>query len=355
MKYIKYLLLILFFSHWIGWFISLCIVLLLLLTFIFKLLFVNKTKIAKKNKPIFIIIFLFLFLCVANNFNFNNTDFYFFIYQYTSLLIVIIIFTSFLFENILDFNKFSKIIYWISFLTIFFEFIAVNLLKISKDYMPAVRYEYAYYEDFLGIHRPFGLTGQPSANGGILLFCFLLLYEFGLHNKFIITSLIIGTIMTLSGQVVLTNFFIMFILLFKSNFKYKLSIISLFLLFFVFIFTTEFSQKISFDYLQYVLIDELNLNKNFSDLNIIDLIFGTLGSKISYGSEVSIIESIRNYGIFFTLLYWSLIMYITRTKKLNLIIFIAIFLSSLHYPTIFYIEAQIPIALIYIYNKKYNI
>ena len=340
-------------SHWLGWMISLSLVLCLL--FIYAIRAVISKHVLIHVRVIHILLFLFLFLsvCIIFNWKADNNNFYFYIYQYSSLFVIIILFLLSSIKQKKDILSLGRVIYWLAFSTIFIEFIAVNYLGISKDIMPAVRFEHGYYENYLGFHRPFGLTGQPSANGGILLLCFLLLYEIDTVEKKYLITFLIGTVLTMSGQSILTNFIIYAYLVLKNG---KLNFAKYFLFFgvigFFFLASSAFADKLSTDYLYYVLVDQLHYEENLGKFTALQFMFGTLGYEVAYGTEVYLIESIRCFGIIFTVTFWFLVWRLCQNTKLGNVFFIAIFLSSLHYPTIFYIEAQIPVALFYLYKVQ---
>lgn len=351
MKNYKYLLFALMFSHWIGWVYSLCIVILI---FANSLIYNTKLNPTINKDIVYISIFLIFFLIISIFFNYKSSEFFFYLYQYSSLFIIFSIFLispKFSKENLI---KIAFAFFYISSFSILIESLLVNILNISKDLMPAVRHEYAYYENYMGIHKPFGLTGQSSANGGILLISFLALYELNSAQIRHYFLLIISTILTLSGQSILTLLFVLLILFFRKKIKLfvKLVILILLILTLILVLSLINFDKLTFDYLYYVLIEEMHFIENLGNFNIIQWIFGTLGYSKSFGTEVYLIESIRCFGIFFTLSFWIFIYKISIKTQMGIVLFIALFLSSLHYPTIFYIECQIPLGLIYIYNKQ---
>lgn len=281
---------------------------------------------------------------------FNTVILYF--YQYLSLFLIVAIVSiapSLKTELIISI---ASIIFWISFYSIIIEFILVNYLGIPREYMPAVRYTPSYFNEE-GLLRPFGLTGQTSVNGGILLISFLVLVEFNIVNKKKYLALIVGVIATISGQAIVSTAIILSLLWLRNLQRIWMKILyggMLFLAIFA-ILNLNIAQKISWDYLVTVLIDKSHLIKNLELLNSWQLFFGSLGTSPrpegTPGSEVFFVTAIQLYGIVFTTMYFLFVWYLVRDSRISIILFLACLLSFAHYPSLFYIEAQVPLALLY--------
>uniref|UniRef100_UPI00404858A0 hypothetical protein n=1 Tax=Polynucleobacter sp. TaxID=2029855 RepID=UPI00404858A0 len=273
-------------------------------------------------------------------------------YYYSSIFILIFII---LISGKWVFNEIwliARIIFWIAFASIAIEFIAVNFYGISNSMMPAARLSSAYTADFNGWYRPFGLTGQTSVNGGILLFTFLLLDQIKKTGLKSIFALSIGSILTISGQAMLVSFLMLGLIsltrvknlfvrmgLFAILFSAILSLLSL-----------DLNQKLSLQYLFYVLWDKSYLLETFQLLDIRQILLGTLGERLpdDISSEVFLINAIQLYGILFVIIFWGFIWILLQKTRRPFVYFIGFFMASLHYPTVFFIEAQLPLVLIYV-------
>lgn len=341
------------FSHWVGWKVSLAYMLLLATLFLLVKLIKGRLRFYKVLVGILVFCSLFLAVNLIHIFD-SDTDLVFSnLNQYLSLFLVVAIILFSPPWKMSEISSAARAIFWIAFYSLIVEFLAVNFLGVSKELMPAVRYSPAYFEDFMGWHRPFGLTGQSSANGGILLISFLLLTEFRIADVKVILALILGTLVTISGQAIISTVLILGLLRFSRSHSlfFKALFITGFLLFGFLILNLNLSQKISLDYLFYVLWDKAHFAENLGVLNGWQLLFGTLGSvatEENYGTEVFLIESVRLFGVVFTILFWLFVWFLVKRAQLRLIWFISCFVTSLHYPTVLYIEAQLPLALLYL-------
>jgi len=342
------------FAHWVGWAISLgyisCLATVLLLTRLFwGRLVLNKTIVG-------ILLFSALFLSI-NMFHMavgqNAESAYSNLYQYLSLFIVVAIILFSQPWEMSEILKVARVIFWVAFYSIALEFLAVNFLGVSKESMPAVRYSPSYFGDFMGWHRPFGLTGQSSANGGILLLSFLLLAELRVADIKVVLALLVGAALTISGQAILATIFILGLLQLDrvGNLLAKAVLALILLLSLFLLLDLDLFQKISLDYLIYVLWEKAYLSETIGVLNGWQLLFGTLGSVApegGYGTEVFMIESVRLFGIVFTVAFWVFIWLLVRRARIRFIWFVGCILASIHYPTVFYIEAQLPLAILYL-------
>lgn len=341
------------FSHWVGWEISLGYILILVMAFLLVKLSHGQLQIYKVSIGIFLISSFFI---IVNSINliYPSTDLVFSnLYQYLSLFLVVEIVLLSPPWKISEISNGACAIFWIAFYSVAIESFMINIFDISKEIMPGFRDTYGYYEDFMGWHRPFGLTGQTSANGGILLISFLLLAELNLVDIKKNLALFLGGLLTISGQAILSIIFIFGVMqlnnIHSKLFKYIFIVILLVSI--LLLLNLDMFQKLSLDYLIYVLWDKAYISENISALNGWELLFGTLGQNIivaNYGTEVFLVESIRLFGLVFTILFWVFVWFLMRKARLRFIFFAACFIASLHYPTVFYIEAQLPLALLYL-------
>lgn len=344
----------LMFAHWAGWQLSLgyglCLTVVLLTTKLFQgQLFLNKAIVG-------ILLFSIIFLGVNSIYILTdvNVDLvYSNLHQYLNLFFVIAIVLFSQPWEMPEIHKIARMIFWIAFYSLAIEFLAVNFLGVSKESIPAVRYSYSYFDDYMGWHRPFGLTGQASANGGILLLSFLLLLELQIANAKVVLALLVGAALTISGQAMLSTILVLGLLQLgrMGNWLSKAVLASVFLLVIYLILDLDLFQKLSLDYLIYVLWEKAYFWETLDVLNGWQLLFGTLGLVMSdegYGTEVYMIESIRLFGVVFTVAFWAFVWFLVKRARLRFIWFIGCIVASIHYPTIFYIEAQLPLALLYL-------
>jgi len=360
MKLFQFAVLPFLFTHWIGpalltGYLGFLVILLSLR----KNLITKTVKINQISFIAFLIIIIFSLFNLSNIFNGIKLNLVFQgLYLYLNIFLMFILFYFLEPWNLKKLQIISKIIFYIAFFSIFVEFIAVNFFNISNEIIPSYKDIMSYKLPAAGgFYRPFGLTGQSSVNGGILLFSFLLLNELGLLKFRFYILFILGSVCTVSGQAYLCAIFTLMILLLSNIklFAVRWSFAFLFFIFFFYLLDLNLFQKISFDYLIYVLIQKANIGITLSHLNIWQIAFGTLGVEnipLHDGlSEVYLISSIRLNGVIFTIFLWSFIYFIIRKTRHKYIIFSSIFLSSLHYPSIIYFEAQIPLMLLYTHSN----
>ena len=351
------------FAHWIGQTIVFLYLFFMTLFFVLNRI---QNKIFSFNLfiiyPLSILILFFILnfnklLVSPSNLNIKYS------FQYLSLFLLLIIFLFIPKIKKIKINQIGKIIFWTSFLTIFIEFILVNFLGVSKAIFPTSRMEsITYYADVLGWHRPWGLTGQTSANGGILLLAYLFLYEMKFVSWKYNLTVFVGTLMTISGQAILTGVVILFLIMLK-NFKMSKPVKTLLLIFFSLTFylflQADLFQKVSLEYIFLIFLQQLHIDTTLMILSPFQWITGALGDiqLMPYkSSEIQPIMFIHLWGVPLTLLFWFMIyMFVLNTDN-PLLWFASIFVSSLHYPTILYIEAQLIVCLLLIYslNKNYS-
>jgi len=342
------------FSHWFGWLVSLCyitlIVVLLLMDKLYRAdIFFNKLFLGILLFSSFFIVFNLPIVGsdISKNLIYSN------IHLYLSLFFIVAIVLLLKPLKEVEIQKIARVIFWISFYTIVIEFVLVNALNVSKDIMPAVRFSPSYFGDYKGWHRPFGLTGQPSVNGGVLLIAFLLLVELNINNVKNVLGLVLGAMLTMSGQAILSVVLILGLIQLSrtDGLLGKLVLTICFLMGLFFLMFSNVFDKISFEYLIYVLWEKAFFLEVINSLNTWQIFFGTLGlysDGYSGGNELYLLESIRLYGFIFTLIFWIFVWFLVKNSRNGIIVFSACLLASLHYPAIIYIEAQLPLALIYL-------
>ena len=161
--------------------------------------------------------------------------------------------------------------------------------------------------------------------------------------------------MTISGQAYLTAIGITGLIAAK-DLKISLVLKIIFLIFFVFIFfyflSLNIFQKISLEYLVDIVNRFSNLENSLYTMTVSDLFFGSLGTREGFISEIGPITYIYLWGIPLFIIFWISIFMLVFRSNMPFIWFIAIFVSSLHYVTIIYIEAQLILAILFIYSLK---
>jgi hypothetical protein len=350
----------LMFFHWLGWKISAAYMLGLMMILIINQIINTQRPILKIGMWSLIVVGIFSAINLYSLIDVENQSVVFFNwYYYCGLFILIfVVGISGPWESN-ELHITARIIFWVAFYSIAIEFILVNFFDIPNTLMPAARLSSTYVADIIGWYRPFGLTGQSSVNGGVLLFTFLLLVQIEKNNIKYMLALAIGSILTISGQAILSSFSIAGLILlanFKNSFLKLVFQLLLFLIIFL-ILSLNLFQKISLDYLLYVLWDRSYLLENFESLDTWEILFGTLGGKISdeISSEVWLISAIQIYGVLFLIIFWTFTWILLKKTRHPFIYFYGCFISSLHYPSIIFIEAQLPLILIYISCLKYRI
>jgi len=340
----------LIFSHWLGFELTLGYFAFLGLCVLFVLLVKRRIPAHPLLNAIMVIIPIVVIIEVALNYDADNEYFFTYLYNILSifvLAILVITLAKFRYDN---FFTLALLIFYIAFLSLFFEFVAVNFFDISKEYSPVIRYAPAYFEDFMGWHRPFGLTGQFSVNGGILLLSYLLLIELNIARLKHFIMLLLGTFLTLSGQAILSTIIVLSLIKvqkYKSK-TLRYALIFLFSVFLLILLNEDLFHKISLNYIMYIFIEKSYVDTIF-DLSLSQLLFGAMGLFRSY-TEIFLVESVIRYGFILTILFWAGVWCLIRGASIPRVWFIACFLTSLHYPTIFYIEAQLIICMLFVYT-----
>lgn len=341
------------FFHWLGWIISFAYMMGVMVI----LIATQVSTINKRLPNIGVSALSIVAIFSATNFGSlisaeDQSLIFLNMYYYSSIFILIFII---LISGEWVFNEIwliARIIFWVAFASIAIEFIAVNFYGISNSMMPAARLSSTYTANFNGWYRPFGLTGQTSVNGGILLFTFLLLDQIKKTGLKSIFALSIGSILTISGQAMLVSFLMLGLisLMRVKNLFVRMGLFAILFLTILLLLSLELNQKLSLQYLFYVLWDKSYLLETFQLLDIWQILFGMLGERLpdDISSEVSLIHAIQLYGILFIIIFWGFIWILLRKTRRPIIYFIGFFMASLHYPSILYIEAQLPLVLIYI-------
>jgi len=346
------------FFHWWGWKTSLVYVSLFLLSALLKKILTRDLCLNKE--VIKIIIIIGLFVSINSLHIIGNEDsiiIFSSLNQYLTpfFLVALLLITPR--WGAQDIGTIAKILFWISFYSITIEFFLVNLVGVPKEIMPGVRFSPGYFADYGGLHRPFGLTGQPSVNGGILLLNFLLLAELRIIHKWAILALLTGTLMTLSGQAILSTMLVfpLYWTLRGKNISISLAVLFaiLAIIFLILVFhpfeNVIIMEKLTIDYFVYVMWDQANVYHTIGNLSVWELLFGTLRPNPEVGTEVFFIGFVRIFGLVFFFIFWAFIWRLVSKARYRLVWFIAIIVSSAHYPTIIFIEAQLILALLYLF------
>ncbi len=346
----------LLFTHWLGFEFMMNYA--VLLGFSVAVILSVKRSIPSNSVliSIFFIVPAFVWINVASNIGVDNEYLVKYSYHYLSVFVLaafIMLSGKWRDDSLV---LIAKLIFWIVFLSIFLEFVGVNFLGISKAQFPAVKYIPTYFSDYMGWHRPFGLTGQPSVNGCILLLSYLLLRQLNIAELKHIIMLSLGVILTISGQAYLSTTIILLLLYVR---KYKFIELQVCLMLFGFglfllVLSTNIFDKISMDYLIHTLIKQSHIH-SIGVLDFFQFMFGAMGLAavdVDRSSEVFFVESVLRYGVVFTILYWGFIWFLVRGATMPVTWFIACLLTSLHYPTVYYIQAQVILGLLYVCGTR---
>ncbi len=347
------------FFHWLGWDISAVYMsgfaILLLINQIFNI----KQRILSIGIWSLIVVLIFLAINLSSLIAFKSQFTILLYWYYYCSLFILTFFIAI--SGRWEFNELyiaARIIFWIAFYSIAVEFIIVNLFDISNTVMPAARLSPAYIGDINGLYRPFGLTGQPSVNGGVLMLAYLLLAQIEKTNIKNTFALLIGSLLTISGQAILSTFLTLNLIRIAKikNLYIRVGFLLLLISIILLVLWLDLFQKISLDYLVYVLWEQSYALETFQLLDISGILLGTLGEGIpgNVRSEVWVINTIQIYGVLFFLILWAFVWALLRKTRQPYIYFLCCFLVSLHYPTIFFIEAQLPLILIYISCLKFR-
>lgn len=278
---------------------------------------------------------------------------------YLNPFIIFVCFISFKKQFLKNIKNIALAFFWISVLTVIFEFILINFLNFPQDYIPTYRDSIPYYSKYIYFYRPFGLTGNPAINGGLILGSLILLNELKLVNLRIIFFYLLSTVINLSGQAFIVNILYLFYLFIKNkrikiNFLKKILLVFALLIACYLLFYPIYQQKLNFNYISSILFQ----NMNITDITLLrpnNLFFGTWGlnpNQISNGSEIFYIYQIREFGIIFSLVYYLLLIHCLRKTKDKYFNYFIFFLTNIHYPILLSFECWLIIYFIYLITEK---
>lgn len=248
-------------------------------------------------------------------------------------------------------GKFLSASYWIFAVTIAGEWLLVNVAGVSPTSMPAFREAMTSYLRFESYYRPFGLTGNPSVNGCLLVIAaWLLIFEGFTRSagKYLIVT---GIVLYLnnSGQALVAFLLLVMVYLQRRNRGLaKLFVLAIAASIFVYVIRSGVISKISYDYIV-GLFRFLGLN-NFSQMDRTSLVLGGYGrysqvfESLSFTTEFYPIYTITRLGALITIATWWFIY--KRLPRPRLMFFLLLLLASVHYPTILFVEMEVLVGVV---------
>ncbi len=276
------------------------------------------------------------------------------------IVISLISFQGYILKNI---KSIALTFFLITTLSIIIEFILVNFFYFQSSLIPTFRDSESYVEPYFGIYSPFGLTGNSSMNGGLILLSLILINQLKMINWKIITIFCISNILTMGGQSFILAICYLNFLFFKefplkvsSNKKIFLSLFITLILYFISY--SVLRQKINPVYIFSVIKNNLHF-ADITGLNLKYILFGTWGLNPNnlaniQTQEIFYLYQIREYGIIFSIIYYLIPFYFIKDSKYPIFNNIILVLSNLHYPTYLSFESQLILIMIYFSTKKIN-
>lgn len=278
---------------------------------------------------------------------------------YLNPFIIFVCFISFKKQCLQNINKIALALFWISTLTVIFEFVLINFLNLPQEFVPTYKNSLAYYVKYLYFYRPFGLTGNPAINGGLILGSLILLNELKIVNFKILIFYLISTVLNLSGQAFIVNIFYLIYLFLKNKklnitfFTKILALVSLLLILYLLVYPI-YQQKLNINYIFNVLSQGLTIS-DIASLRTKNLLFGTWGfnpNQVLTESGLFYIYQIRQFGIIFSLAYYFLVIYTLRKTKDKYFNYFIFFFSNIHYPIFLSFEFWLIIYFIYLITER---
>lgn len=252
-------------------------------------------------------------------------------------------------------NQAAKIFgfyYWGILITIAGEWILVNMCGISNSLMPAYRDSPTYYEAYHGLYRPFGLTGNASVNGSMLVVAtwIMALFVRPARTLFYWTLALVTLILNNSGQALL-SFFITSAMYFAGRRKgiARIPVFAIGIALCGGIIYSAALSKLSLDYL-------LNVNQYwgfeiFKEMDVIHIIFGGYSfyndvfMALDHQTEFYPVYAISRFGLLSTIATW-IYLWSKLPIKGRLVLFVSLFIGSIHYPVIWHIPLLVLVAIL---------
>lgn len=255
-------------------------------------------------------------------------------------------------------NEFILRSYQLFALTILVEWVLVNLFAVPNSMMPGYRDSIFYASQFEATYRPFGLTGNASVNGSLLVIALWILVSLGkiksVHRYILATGLIL--ILNNSGQALLV--YLASVIFYYIKVTHGLARYAVAAALIGIAATAVFSgifTKISYDYIMSVL--------RFVGIENIILMDATSQIVGGYGAYSWIYEDVRlttefypiyaisRFGyLLFGLTWLYIILRLPRNNRT--LIALALFLGSIHYPTILFVETQVVLAAYLLWTPR---
>lgn len=356
------LLLPLLFVHWAGDAVSaVYIALLFLLAAIFRL---RTGGVPKKALNLMVLLLLYLAAVIVINrvtapqfFDFSAAGHLKLSYQATIFFMVIILVTMLPRLSKHAANRLFDVYYLVMLTTICGEWVLVNMLGVSNTLMPTYQAALSYSESFRGIFRPFGLTGNASVNGSMLVAAtwIMILHVRPARAKYYLPLTLLALVLNNSGQALLA-FFITCALYLAGRYRGAARYLAFAIITCAicgFIYSGVF-EKLSLDYL-------LNINQYwlfgiFGGMDITRIIFGGYSfykehfSDPRYYTEFYPVYAMSRFGLLMTFATWGYL-WSKLPRKGRAILFAALFFGSIHYGSILYIPLLVLLAVL-IVNRE---
>ena len=241
--------------------------------------------------------------------------------------------------------------------TVIGEFVLVNIFDVSNAVMPTSKSSLAYLNPYMGVYRPFGLTGQFSVNGCLAVIALLLLAECRPPKKIEIVLTITTVLMTVSAQAMLA----LIIALLAPSILHRFLVdlhwwiaviagagaLTLVWSFDLTFLSSGLFQKFELSNIEKQLFDKANITESFKNADAYNVLFGHFKNNAT-GSEVGIVNFIYNFGILPSALFLFAVILAIWPSRSRLIWLGVLFVSNIHYSAFYFIEVQLLIALMII-------
>lgn len=344
--------LLLYFSHWVGVQLSAVVFLGLLYVAILSRLHIGKVRRELLFVSYFICSYSLLVILIQTP---SLDEFYAWSPTQTPRLLfqAISMFLVFVFMNLLKpltqkrWHQFIRYSYNIFVITIVAEWVLVNVLGVPNSLMPGFRDSHSYSMAYESYYRPFGLTGNSSVNGALLVTALWMLLLSG-TTKFVGRYIVLtGFVLFLnnSGQAYLVYFLSLIYYCFSVTKGVKRVILALMFVFLMgYILFSGVISKFSYEYiltmLQFIGLDSIMAMDQLSRILGGYSKYSWVYENSRFLTEFYPVYAISRFGFFLFLMTWVYIFW-QLPKKNRGLMFLVLFFGSIHYPTILFVETQV--------------
>jgi len=288
--------------------------------------------------------------------------------MYLGVFVFVIFFYSSMRSNYYSWFAPMRILFWILLLSIYIEFIYINILNGDPMSVPYYAVENEKFTldaiSILGYSPAVGLLGMRQMSASFLVVLFWLSGWFNgkkdwLNPHFIL--LVIALVMAFSGTAVIT--FVLSLLFYVQR-KFSVLLLIMIITSLLILENTGWFSKISYEYILLVIVDIKFQQIVDAIIPLINepLLF-LIGGSITVSKDFSMLKLVTDLGVLPLMLNILFLLAILKRaykvfsyneyKNIKLAIFV-VFISTFHYPVLFTVPAQALLAYLFVMLIKCN-